>query len=90
MKRFRQITSAFSDNVAMKQVLLGSFFGPAIGVSLSLYAIQHSNTGIATALMSLVPILIIFPSVVLYKQAITKGEIFGAVIAFSGVVLFFI
>jgi len=70
-------------------ILLGSLFGPVIGVSLSLYAVQHTDTGIASSIMSLVPIFIIIPSVLLFKQPVTKSEWAGAIISVIGVAIFF-
>jgi drug/metabolite transporter (DMT)-like permease len=40
--------------------------------------------------MSLVPVFIIPPSMILYKEKVTIKEIAGAVIAVSGVALFFL
>lgn len=70
-------------------IFLGSLFGPVIGVSLSLYAVQHTHTGIASSIMALVPIFIIIPSVLLFKQPVTKSEWAGAIISVIGVSIFF-
>jgi drug/metabolite transporter (DMT)-like permease len=40
--------------------------------------------------MALVPVFIILPAVVLYKQKVTWTEIAGAFISVAGVALFFI
>jgi drug/metabolite transporter (DMT)-like permease len=90
LKRYESSWRALKNVQAMKLILFGSFFGPFIGVGLSLYSIQHANTGIASTLMAMVPVFIIFPSVYLYKQPITKGEIAGTIISIAGVALFFI
>jgi drug/metabolite transporter (DMT)-like permease len=90
LRRYGSVSLAFKNPIAMKRILVGSIFGPFIGVGLSLYSIQNTNTGIASTLMALVPIFIIFPSVYLYKQPITKGEVVGTFISIAGVVLFFI
>ena len=75
---------------AMKRLTLGAFFGPFLGVSFSLMAIQHTSTGIASTIMSIVPVLIIAPAVILNKEKLTLREVLGAVLAVSGVSLFFI
>ena len=75
---------------AMKSIIIGSFFGLFMGVSLSQYAIQHTETGIASTIMSLVPVLIIPPAVMIYKQKVTISEIAGAIISILGVSLFFV
>jgi len=69
---------------------LGSFFGPFLGVSFSLIAVQYTQTGIASTIMAIVPILIIPPSIFIFKQKITVWESIGAFISVAGVALFFI
>ena len=73
----------------MKAATIGTVFGPFVGVSLSLFAIQHTQTGIASTLMALVPVLIIFPSSIMFKEKITARQVVGAVISLIGVSLFF-
>jgi drug/metabolite transporter (DMT)-like permease len=75
---------------AMKRLTLGAFFGPFLGVSFSLLAIQHTNTGVASTIMSIVPVLIIAPSVIINKEKLTIREVMGATLAVAGVSLFFI
>jgi len=91
LKRLTAILPAFKNKEGMKGILIGSFFGPFIGVSLSLYSVQHSsNTGVASTIMAIVPILIIPPSILLFKQKISIAEVLGAFISVIGVALFFI
>jgi drug/metabolite transporter (DMT)-like permease len=59
-------------------------------VSLSLFAVQHATTGVASTIMSIMPIIIIPVSVVMFKEKVTVKEIIGAVIAIAGVALFFL
>ena len=74
----------------MRSILIGSFFGPFLGVSLSLFAVQHTSTGIASTIMAIVPILIIPPAIIFFKQKVTLPEVIGAVLSVTGVALFFI
>ncbi len=90
MSRLKNISSALRNKDGMKGIIIGSVFGPFIGVSLSLYSIQRANTGIASTIMSIVPILIIAPSVFIFKQKIKTSEIIGAIMSVIGVSLFFI
>ncbi len=90
MKRWKLVFEAVSNFKAMKYIALGSFFGPFLGVSFSLLAIQYTKTGIASTIMSIVPILIIPPAILLYKQKITTIESIGAIVSVLGVSLFFI
>ena len=84
------VISAVKNTVAMKRTMVGAFFGLFLGVSLAQVAIQHTETGIASTIMSLVPILIIPPTLIIYKQKITFWEVVGAFVSVIGVTLFFI
>ena len=64
-------------------------FGPFIGVALSLFAIQQTKTGIASTLMALVPVFIILPSAIMFKEKITPQQVIGAAISIFGASLFF-
>ena len=88
--KWKELPVSFRDTKAMKWLAVGSFFGPFLGVSFSLMAVQHTNAGIAQTIMSLVPVLIIPPAVLFNKEKVTIREITGAVIAVAGVALFFI
>jgi drug/metabolite transporter (DMT)-like permease len=90
MNRGARLLSALKDTKAMKLTLLGGFFGPFLGVSLGLYAVQHTTAGIASTIMALVPVLIIVPSIVLFKEKVTLKEAFGAFIAVGGVAFLFL
>jgi len=89
-KKWRNVGSAVKNIPAMKRICVGSVFGPFLGVSFSLFAVQHANAGIASTIMSIVPILIIPPAILFMKQKVTVKEIIGAVISVTGVALFFI
>ncbi|MBP2681621.1 MAG: hypothetical protein H6Q78_1484, partial [Candidatus Krumholzibacteriota bacterium] len=85
-----RVASALRDKKAMTTMTLGSFFGPFLGVSFSLLAVKHTATGIAATIMAIVPVLIIAPSVVLFKEKVTLREIVGAVLAVGGVAVLFL
>lgn len=89
LQRWGKIAKAFKNTTAIKSVTVGSFFGPFIGVALGLFAIQQTKTGIASTLMALVPIFIIAPSAIMFKEKITLRQIIGAVVSISGAAMFF-
>ncbi len=90
MRRFGNVWTAMKNGAAMKRICIGSFFGPFLGVSFSLLAVQHTQTGIAATIMSIVPVLIIPPAIILFKEKINWKEIIGAVVAVGGVAIFFV
>ena len=67
-KRWRRVILTTGDRKSMSIITVGTIFGPFIGVSLSLYAVQHTETGIAAALMALTPIFIIVPTAIMFKE----------------------
>jgi len=88
--RYQMTRTAIKNGSAMKRIALGSVFGPFLGVSFSLIAIQHTQAGIAATLMSIVPVLIIAPAILIFHEKVNWKEILGAIIAVVGVALFFI
>ncbi|MGE5426779.1 MAG: DMT family transporter [Methylococcaceae bacterium] len=89
-KRYGNVWKAVQHKPAMKRIALGSMFGPFLGVSFSLLAIQHTQAGIAATIMAIVPVLIIPPAIFLFKEKVNWKEIVGAVITVAGVALFFL
>jgi len=90
MRLWKEAFRGLSQRKPMLQLSLGAFFGPFLGVSFSLIAIKYADTGIAATIMALVPVLIIPPSILLYKEKVTLKEIIGSLLAVSGVALFFL
>ncbi len=88
--RFGKVWSALQHFSAMKQITLGSIFGPFLGVSFSLLAIQHTQAGIAATIMAIVPVLIIPPAILLFHEKVNWKEIIGAIITVGGVAIFFL
>ncbi len=81
---------AVHDKVGMRYALIMTVFGPVLGVSLSLMAVQYTNAGIASTLMALTPVFILFPYAFLYKQRIRLREVIGVAVSMAGVALFFL
>lgn len=88
-RKWRQVGAALSHRPAMTRIAIGAFFGPFLGVSLGLFAAQHSTTGVASTIMSLVPVFIIAPAVILFRERVTLREIAGAIVAVGGTALLF-
>jgi drug/metabolite transporter (DMT)-like permease len=68
-------------------ILIGAFLGPLIGVSLSLFAIQKTNIGIASTIIALPPIFLLPIGHFIFKEKITWQAILGTVVAITGVSL---
>jgi drug/metabolite transporter (DMT)-like permease len=90
VKKWGNLSLALKDSRAMRNITVGSFFGPFIGVSLSLVAVQHTSTGIVSTITSITPILLIPTAIIIFKEKILPREIIGAIITIIGVTLLFI
>jgi drug/metabolite transporter (DMT)-like permease len=88
--RWPRVRTALEDGRAMTATGLGAFFGPFIGVSLSLVAVQYTEAGVAATLMALTPVLIIPVSVVFYRERVAWPAAVGAAVAVCGSALLFL
>lgn len=84
------LKSAIKDPIAMKRITLGAIFGPFLGVTFSLLSIRYTSTGVASAIMSIVPVIIIAPAIIIFKEKFNSKELIGALITVGGVMLFFL
>jgi len=87
---WKSFFEAFKEKHAMAYITLGSFFGPFLGISLSLLAIQHTNPGVASTLTSITPVLLIPVAIFVRKETVHFKEFLGAMVAISGVALIFL
>jgi drug/metabolite transporter (DMT)-like permease len=90
LTRWKMVSNASHNKSGMILTSVGAFFGPFLGVSFSLIAIKYTEAGIASTIMALVPIFIILPAFVLFKQKVTLSEILGSIVSVGGVALFFL
>ena len=58
--------------------------GPFISVWISLVAIRHTEAGIAQVLLGMVPIFVVLPSWVVYRDRPTPQSLAGIVLAVVG------
>jgi drug/metabolite transporter (DMT)-like permease len=87
--RWGNVSRAIHNKGGMALTTLGAFFGPFLGVSFSLIAVKYTEAGVASTIMALVPVFIILPAVILYKEKVTLTEMLGAFVSVGGVAIFF-
>lgn len=85
-----KVVAALRDRKGMTFASLTTIFGPFVGVSLSLMAVQYAKAGIASTLMALTPVLIIVPYAIINKQKISLKEVTGTLVTLTGVAMFFL
>jgi drug/metabolite transporter (DMT)-like permease len=75
---------------AWRWVGLGALFGPIIGVSASLLAVQRAEVGVASTLMALPPIFLLPISYFVFKERFSWQAVAGTLVAIAGVALLFL
>jgi len=90
-KDFRNtINKVVSNPKALWGIVGGAFSGPFFGVSLSLFALQHTSIGVASTLMALPPIFLLPVEKFYFKEKMGWGAVLGTVIALVGVGVLFL
>lgn len=89
-KNWGKVFTGIKDMKAMRNITIGSIFGPFVGVSMSLLAVQHAPTAIVSTITSITPILLIPVSIIIFKEKVISREIFGSIITLFGIAILFI
>jgi len=71
-------------------ILAGTIFGPVLGMTLSLVAVQTSEVGIASTLMALSPVLLLPLTYWQFHERVTLRAVMGTVTAMCGVAILFL
>lgn len=83
----RETVARYRDRGALALTFFGSVTGPTIGVWLSLFAVAHAKVGIASALMALVPVLLLPITRVVMNERVSPRALWGTLASFAGVVI---
>jgi drug/metabolite transporter (DMT)-like permease len=75
---------ALQDRRAWLYLMGGVVTGPLLGVWLSMVAVQHAQVGVASTLMSLSPIVLLFLSGWVFSEKITWRAVAGTFVALVG------
>ncbi len=90
----RQIKQTFTPVVGQPKaagfIVIGSVLGPFLGVTFSLYALQHAPVGVASTLASLSPIVLLPIGYFFLKEHFGWPSILGTILTMIGVALFFL
>ena len=82
-----RIRAGLRSTPAMLRISIGALAGPVLGVSAVLAAMNHSPAGVVSAIIAVIPVVIILPSIHLLKDKVRTREILGAAIAVTGVIV---
>lgn len=83
--KLRHTVSAFGHKRAIGFASGGAFFGPFLGVWMSMVAVIHIEAGIAATLNAMTPIMILPLVTLVYKEKVSFRAYLGAVVSVAGV-----
>lgn len=69
---------------------MAAFTGPVLGATLSLFALQHTQVGIASTLIALPPVFLLPVEWLVFKEKFDWGAVLGTLVAIGGVALLFL
>ena len=69
---------------------MAAFTGPVLGATLSLFALQHTEVGIASTLIALPPVFLLPVSWLVFKEKFDWSAVLGTLVAIGGVALLFL
>lgn len=69
---------------------IGAFIGPYLGITMSLIAVKNAYVGIASTLMSTVPVIMLPIVYFYYKEKLSLNSILGAIITVLGISILFL
>jgi drug/metabolite transporter (DMT)-like permease len=69
---------------------MAAFTGPVLGATLSLFALQHTQVGVASTLIALPPVFLLPISWLVFKEKFDLGAVLGTLVAIGGVALLFL
>lgn len=91
LRRYKNPFSIYSkDSYSAKVILIGTVFGPVLGITGSLIAIAYAKVGIASTLMATMPIIMLPISRFYFKEKLDWKAIVGAFVAVIGAAIIFL
>jgi len=90
-RRYKNPVRIYSkDSYSRKVILIGTIFGPVLGITLSLVAIEYTKVGIASTLMATMPIIMLPISRFYFKEKLEWKAVIGAFVAVVGAAIIFL
>lgn len=89
-RRYKNPFRIYPQNYSVtKSIFIGTVFGPVLGITLSLIAIEHAKVGIASTLMATMPVIMLPISGFYFKEKFGWKAIVGAMVAVIGTAIIF-
>lgn len=89
--KYKSPIKTYTNNIkALGSTLTGTVFGPYLGITFSMIAVANTNVGIASTLMSTMPVLMLPLVKYFYKDKLGWRSIIGAFVTVAGVAILFL
>jgi drug/metabolite transporter (DMT)-like permease len=75
------------DATKIKPVLIGTLFGPIIGVSFSMLAAANLEASVVQTLFSLLPVFVLFGAVIILKEKVPMKSYLAVLVSIIGVII---
>ena len=89
-QRIGKLMASLQDRRGVAALVVAILFGPFISVWISLVAIRYTDAGVAQVLLGMVPIFVIMPAWIVYRDRPTVLSLLGVVAAVAGGGLLFL
>ena len=90
LRKLPELKKTTRDKKGLRYVTGGAIIGPCLGMTLSMFAVAYTETGIAQTLMSLMPLIIIPLMWIAYGEKTNMRGVLGAAFAVVGVGILFL
>lgn len=87
MRCLGSTVKAFADRKSLLIIIGGTIVGPVIGIWLSMIALQGQSTGVASAMLSTAPLMMIPIAFFVYGDKPNARTLVGTAIAIGGIIL---
>ena len=87
---WQKLRVLLKDAQSVRMTAAGALFGTVLGVGFSLLAIQNAPAAVASAIMSIMPVLIIPVNWLAFKEKVKWFEVLGAMVTVVGVILLYL
>ena len=86
----RALVAALRDRRGVANLAAATFLGPYVSVYISILAIRYAEAGVAQVLLGSVPIFVMGPAWLVYRDRPSRVALVGAVVAVAGGALLFL
>jgi len=86
----RALLRPLRDRKGTQALAIATFFGPYLSVYVSILAIRHAEAGVAQVLLGAVPVFVLLPSWLVYRDRPSPVALAGVVLAIAGGAILFL